>query len=167
MELSGIVAILTDDLSSVAEVRDLGPDPVSVRPGRVRPLVEIEPMPAEGQVLGNFTDVITETEVTRTYSLVPEPPPEVISDRQFFQRLANMSIITEDEALAAVQVGAIPAAMLAIINLMPEASRFAVKMLVAGATDFHRSHEDVASFLAAMNWTDAQRDQLWRDAAKL
>lgn len=69
MQLSGEVAILSADGLSVVETRNLGSDPVAVKPGRVLPLVEIKP---EGR-LGNYADEISDDQVTRTWSVaVPE-----------------------------------------------------------------------------------------------
>lgn len=66
MQLSGEVAILSADGLSVIETRNLGPDPVGVKPGRVLPLVEVKP---EGR-LGGYADEIGAYQVTRTWSIV-------------------------------------------------------------------------------------------------
>lgn len=93
--------------------------------------------------------------------------PQVISDRQFFQRLAQMGVITPAEALAAVGPGEIPPAMGAIILQMPESERFAAQMLLTGATQFDRSHPMVAMFGGALGWSSAQLDDFWLTAAAL
>ena len=52
----------------------------------------------------------------------PEPAaavPAIVSDRQFFQQLALMGIISEKEALAAVGPGTLPAALAAMIESLP------------------------------------------------
>ncbi|MDI7864285.1 hypothetical protein MRS76_20305 [Rhizobiaceae bacterium n13] len=101
-------------------------------------------------------------------AVVPPPPiPEIISDRQFFQELAIRQVITEDEALAAVATGTIPAAMLALIASLPTSEQFSAKMLIAGATTFYRAHP-VASLIGDLyGWDSVQIDGLWRDAALL
>lgn len=45
MELSGLVAILNEQ-GAITEVRDLGPKPIAVKPGRVLPLVDMKPAEA-------------------------------------------------------------------------------------------------------------------------
>lgn len=96
---------------------------------------------------------------------VPQPVdvPEVISDRQFFQALAKSPylLISEAEALAAVKTGEIPAAMQVILDQVPPESKFDAEMLLSGATEFKRSNPLVATFAAALGWTDTQADQFW------
>lgn len=100
---------------------------------------------------------------------VPPPPPvpQEISDRQFFQQLAIMGMITEDEALAAVSTGTLPASFETIINTLPEEQRFTAKMLVQGATIFNRQNQFVAYFAYATGMTSEQVDDLWRQASEL
>lgn len=98
---------------------------------------------------------------------VVEPAPEEISDRQFFQELANREIITEEEALAAVMTGTIPAAMQAMIDALPEEQQFPATMLVSGATTFHRRHPLTGLIGILGSWDDAGLDKLWRDAHAL
>ncbi|RWF64957.1 hypothetical protein [Mesorhizobium sp.] len=99
----------------------------------------------------------------------PPPVPEAISDRQFFQALAAppYGIITQAEALAAVKTGEIPAAMIALVDALPQASRFGAEMLLSGATEFKRAHPLTAVFGQAFGWTGLQVDAFWTDAAKL
>ena len=91
----------------------------------------------------------------------PDPSvPELISDRQFFQALAEppYEIITKEEALAAVKTGEIPAAMAAIISQLPDAAQFGATMLVSGATTFRRDHSLTGVVGTAFGWSDAQID---------
>lgn len=101
----------------------------------------------------------------------PPPPdplvPEEISDRQFFQMLAISGVITEQEALDAVRVGAIPAALQTLINSLPAEQKFATEMLVSGAVVFHRTHEVVGQLGTGMGWTSEQIDELWTQASQL
>jgi hypothetical protein len=92
--------------------------------------------------------------------------PVVISRRQFFQQLAILKVISEDDALKA-QAGVIPPAMDALIAAMPAEKQFSARMLVAGAQTFLRSDPLVAEIGTAYTWTSAQIDQLWTDASKL
>jgi hypothetical protein len=99
----------------------------------------------------------------------PLPVPETVSDRQFFQALAMppYELITREEALAAVKTGEIPAAMVTLINALPDESRFGAEMLLSGATEFKRAHPLTAALGLAFGWDNAKIDQFWRDAAKL
>lgn len=88
--------------------------------------------------------------------------PKIISDRQFFHALAKMGIISNQEALGAVKTGTIPQAMLDIVNQVAnDNDRFDVEMVLSGAIEFQRTHPLVATFAAAMGWTDAQVDDLY------
>ena len=99
---------------------------------------------------------------------VIEPIPDEISRRQFFQQLANMEIITREDALAALTSGAIPAPLQTIINALPsDDDKFNAQMLVIGAQAFNRRHPLAEIVRQAMQWTIEQKDDFWRDAAKL
>lgn len=97
----------------------------------------------------------------------PPTTPQVISDRQFFQLLAQRQVISGEEALAAVGPGDIPAAMGAIIDGMPADQRFPARMLLTGATQFDRQHPLVAAFAAAFGWSAADVDAFWSSASAL
>lgn len=90
-----------------------------------------------------------------------------VSDRQFFQALALAGTITQAEALAAVMTGTLPAGIEAAVAALPEAERFAARMLLSGATTFERGHPMVAQLGAALGYDAAALDALWREAATL
>ncbi len=95
----------------------------------------------------------------------PPPPPPVpasISDRQFFQGLALNGVITQDEALAAVKTGDLPALIAAYVAELPDAEKFSAEILLSGATVFERAHPFTSRFGVAMGWTEAQLDEFWR-----
>lgn len=167
---SGLVAILNATGDAVIEIRDLGPDPIGVKPGIVKTFEEIRPDLADGEIYTGFTDEIMVTKVKRTWSkaVPPVPVPETISDRQFFQALAEspFKIITQEEALAAVKTGDLPASMIAMIQALPDAAKFSAEMILSGATEFRRSHPLVAAFGTAFGWTSEQIDAFWIEAAK-
>lgn len=97
----------------------------------------------------------------------PEPVPALISDRQFFQQLAVMGLITEAEALDAVGPGILPASMLALINMLPQEQRFSTKIILTGATAFERSHP-LTPVLGGMYGLDSDAlDDVWRQGALL
>lgn len=98
----------------------------------------------------------------------PAYVPQVISDRQFFHALAKMTVISEQEALAAVSTGTIPQAMSDIVEAIPvDSERFDAKMFLSGAIEFRRDHPLVSVFGAAMGWTDAQIDDLFTFAGAI
>lgn len=106
---------------------------------------------------GNVPEV-----ATAPATLAPE-----ISDRQFFQALANTGTITQPEALAAVMTGTLPARIEAAVAGLPADQQFAARMLLSGATTFERGHPMVARLGAALGYDDAALDALWREAASL
>lgn len=94
--------------------------------------------------------------------------PAQISDRQFFQQAALLGIITQDEAIAAVATGAIPAMLKNIVDgVADESARFAATMLLSGATVFERAHPMTEAVGASLGWTSAQIDQFFIRAAAL
>ncbi len=98
---------------------------------------------------------------------VPPPPPvpDSVSDRQFFQALALAGLISQAEALAAVQTGALPAPIAAIVDGLPD--QFGARMLLSGATTFERAHPLTDALGGALGYSPAQTDELFRAAAAL
>lgn len=103
-------------------------------------------------------------EVTRIYAPVA---PEEISDRQFFQQLAISGSITTQEALDAVKTGAIPAAISAVVDALPDDQKFSAQMLLSGATVFKRSHPMTAALGAGLGLSSEQIDAIWIAASQL
>lgn len=100
----------------------------------------------------------------------PDPVyvPSLISDRQFFQQAAVLGIITQAEALAAVQTGAIPSVLQTIVDGIADPDqKFAATMLLSGATIFERYHPFTNAVGAALGWTPDQVDQFFVAASKL
>lgn len=99
--------------------------------------------------------------------LLPGQVPD-ISDRQFFQQAAIMGLITQDEALQAVKVGAIPATLQAIVDMISDPNaKFAANMMLSGATIFQRSNALTEQVGMAMGWTSDQLDQFFLSASLL
>lgn len=96
----------------------------------------------------------------------PAPVPSSISDRQFFQQLAVLGVISEADALAS-NAAVIPPPLLDIINKMPKENQFAAKMLISGATVFERGHPMTIAIGGAYGWTPEQIDQFFIVAAAL
>lgn len=105
--------------------------------------------------------------------VTPAPPPvvpvpQIISDRQFFQMAAMAGLVTMDEALAAVQTGAIPAVLQTVVDgITDPAQQFGAKMLLSGATQFERYHPLTEAVGAHLGWTSEQIDQFYIQAAQL
>ncbi len=99
----------------------------------------------------------------------PRPVPQEISDRQFFQIMAMMNVITQDEALQAVGDGTMPAAFEAIISQLPQEQQFPARMMMRGATRFDRSYPlvDIFARYSKPPYTDAQIDDIFRQASRL
>lgn len=97
---------------------------------------------------------------------VPVTVPD-ISPRQFYQQLAVVGVISQDEALAALATGTIPAALAQIVAAFPPAQQFAAKMFLVGATAILRHHPMSVAFAQAYGWTDAQTDAFFVAAGAL
>lgn len=126
-----------------------------------------DPAPAHGQLV----TLIASGEVAALIKPAPVaaavPVPDEISRRQFFQGLAEQSLVTEAEALAAVATGTIPSGMTTFIDGLPPEDRFGARMILSGSTVFQRSHPLTAAFGAMQGMTAAQLDDFWRFCAGL
>lgn len=109
--------------------------------------------------------------IRRRWALEDAPPPPVpqsISDRQFAHVLALQGLITQEEALALVKTGDVPAALQALVDEIPDPTiKFSAQMLLAGATVFERDHPMTAQLAAGLGMSSEQVDDLWRAAAAL
>jgi len=101
------------------------------------------------------------------YVAPPDPVPDEISDRQFFQQMAIEGRITQQEALDAVGSGVIPNAMDALVDQLPANQRFAARMLIRGATTFRRMHPVTELIGQLYGMSAEQIDDTWRAAASL
>lgn len=136
-----------------------------VRPGGQ---ITIGPLPPEaGDIRAEYDAWIAGGGAVEPYTAPPTSVPSSISDRQFFQQLALDDVISEEEAEAAVATGTIPAAMLALIDALPEAQRFGARMMLKGATVFERHHPLTVTIGTLYGWTEAEIDQLFQNAAAL
>lgn len=79
--LSGLVAILDADGQPTGEVRDLGPKPVQVKPGKVAPLEDARPALAEDEVFGAATVEVVGGKAVRTYSVQKVAPEVSLEER--------------------------------------------------------------------------------------
>lgn len=107
-------------------------------------------------------------ELVEWYMDPPPPVIPIISDRQFFQQAAILNIITQAEALAAVQVGTIPSNLQTIVDgISDPTQKFAAQMILSGATTFDRNHPLTTEVGNALGWTSEQIDQFFLDASTL
>jgi hypothetical protein len=90
-----------------------------------------------------------------------------ITPRQFYQQCAVAGIISENEAVAVLSNGTLPAVLAAIVNALPSDQRFGAKMLLIGASQFSRTHPMTEVIGAAQGMTPAQIDAFFRAAAQL
>lgn len=94
----------------------------------------------------------------------PAPVPEKISRRQFYQGLAVAQFITQPEALDAIRMIALPAALQGMVDGMTDANaKFEALSLLYGATEFYRDHPLTMIFAISQGISEAQVDQFWRD----
>lgn len=113
-----------------------------------------------------FTQWLNANNTPDPYVAPPDPVPQSISDRQFFQQLSIVGIITEDQALAS-NAAVIPPPLLALIEALPADQQFAAKMLVSGATIFERHHPITEAIGQAYGWTVEQIDGFFTAASLL
>jgi hypothetical protein len=109
-------------------------------------------------------DEIAEIEALRN---APPPVPEVISRRQLLIALVAAGLITETEALAAAQTGAVPAAIDAFFGTLPSAQQIAARITWATMTVVERHHPLVHAVIDAQLATAEQVDALFTAAAAL
>lgn len=111
---------------------------------------------------------VAEGNTPNPYVPPPPPVPQTISDRQFFQQAAVDGLITQNEALAAVATGTIPATLQTIVdNITDPMQQFAAKMLLSGATVFERQHPLTEAVGQSLGWTSGQIDDFFKQASQL
>lgn len=92
----------------------------------------------------------------------PAPVPASVTRRQILTGLAVVGWITEQEALAALTVGATPAAVDAVIAALPADQQFATRMKWAGFQSAFRDDEMVAALAALEGKTNLEVDGFFR-----
>jgi len=104
--------------------------------------------------------------------------PHDISERQFHQALATYvpgtgrvkagaGLVTEQEAIDAVSIGAQPPPIAAFIASLPPEDQFAANMFFAGEGTASRYAPLMEQFRVFQGWTPRQMDDLFRYAATL
>lgn len=92
-------------------------------------------------------------------------PP--LSRRQLLLGLAAEGFITPQEALAAAQSGAVPAAVDAIFAQLPQAEQLGARITWAAMSQAERGNPLVGLMAAAQGVSPAALDALWRGWAQL
>lgn len=100
---------------------------------------------------------------------VDAPPSAiVISRRQFYHALAARSIIERDDARAALRIGEIPEALVAILDTLEDPDQqFAAELHLTGSNDFVSDHPLVSLFAASQGWDADQIREFFTEAAQL
>lgn len=123
---------------------------------------------ADGPLQAEYQAWLANGNTLEPYVIPSAPVPQIISDRQFFQQAAVAGIITQVEAVAAVATGTIPSMLQMIVDGLPDADqKFAATMLLAGATQFERSHPLTIAVGAHLGLSAAQVDDFFIAAAQL
>lgn len=97
----------------------------------------------------------------------PPPVPNAISRRQLLIALAAAGFISAEEALAAAQTGAVPAAIAGIFDLLPAEQALAARITWATMTEVYREDPLITAIVAAGVATSEQVDELFRVAAEM
>ena len=150
-KMSGLVAILGDG-GSVVSYRDLGPDPIDVKPGMVLPVVDVRPDLGARQHYGDLVVVVGESEVTRTWPVENDPLP-ALTKRQICGALIRSGTTLDPDAW--------------IENALSFIQDPVEKALALNdwrnAQEYDRDHQlfNNADLLAGVGLTSGVVDQLW------
>lgn len=128
--------------------------------------LDFEGLPSDPATRGAWEIVNGQVVVNTAKAIALIPVPPSISDRQFFQQLANDGIISQSEALAS-NAAVIPAPLLAILEAMPADQQFSAKMIVSGATIYKREDPLTVAIGTAYGWSAGQIDAFFQAAAAL
>lgn len=97
----------------------------------------------------------------------PAPVPASISRRQLLLGLTGLSLITGEEALAAAQTGAVPAAIDVFFGNLPPDQELAARITWASMSICEREHPLVAALAAANNLSTEDIDDAFRAWSQL
>jgi hypothetical protein len=95
------------------------------------------------------------------------PVPASISRRQLLLALAQMGLISGEEALAAAQTGAVPAAVQAVFDNMQPADKLSAQITWASMSVAERDHPLVLALAQANDMSAGEIDDFFRLAASL
>lgn len=102
------------------------------------------------------------------YEAPPEPVPSFISDRQFFWGLYKKTMITKDQAMAAIKQGTTPPLIVKILAGIKNLSdRDDTEALIMGAKEIQRANKATSDFGHAVGMDDAAIDDFFRYCSTL
>lgn len=145
IEVNNGARILTTELSDGVDWRAFKVDPSTLELVKADPIQE-EPQPKD------------------------HTPPQIkpITDKQFYVKAAFRGMISQDDALKAVQTGFIPAPMQAYIDTIQEPDiRFAATMLFAGETTIYFQHPLIQGFFMDQGMDAEAMEQFFQEATSL
>lgn len=116
---------------------------------------------------GGIEVEMTPEEIAAYHIEQPNPVPASVTRRQLLIALAQMEIITGEEALAAAKTGAVPTAVQAVFDNMQPADNLAAEITWASMSVAERSNPLVAALAQANGMTDAEIDDFFRLAASI
>jgi len=93
--------------------------------------------------------------------------PQTISARQFYQELAVYGDITQQQALDAVRSGTLPPLIADFISSLSADQQFTAQMQFSGGIAMPRHETLVEMFFVWDQWTSAEVDDFFREAANL
>lgn len=160
-ELGGIIPLSSAIVSQVSALMHQVETVEKQRDGLTAALKE-----AEAKAAGLDAALVRVSELEALLT----PPATVradISDRQFFQGLTLRGLITQDEALAAVMTGTLPAQIEAFITQLAADRQFAARMVLSGATSYNLDNPLTAEFGQMAGMDAPALSEFWQFCAKL
>lgn len=99
--------------------------------------------------------------------LEPSPVPQEISRPQMIMALRFLDKITEPEAIDAMTIGAVPAAVQAVFDTMSPTNKFTATVRWAGASVIERDNPIVLALAASDGMSETELDDFFRFAVTL
>lgn len=90
------------------------------------------------------------------------PVPVSVTRRQLILGLAAMRIITDEEGLAAAQIGTVPAAIEGYFATLPDGEAYAARITWATMTEARRDHPLIAALAVTLGLSSEQIDDAFR-----
>lgn len=131
--------------------------------------------PGDWSLLANGGDGVTPA-FTNSYAAIEAladdmaakgPVPASVSRRQLLLALTQMGLITGDEALAAAQTGAVPAAVHGVFDNMQPSDKLDAQITWASMSVAERDHPLVAALASANEMSSDDIDDFFRLAGSL
>ena len=91
----------------------------------------------------------------------------LITRCQFYHQLALQGVISQSEAMAAVQTGTIPSAVQTIINGLSSDQQFGASIKLAGSPTLKITDELMAFIYTGLGWSGSTFNTFWTAASLL